>query len=96
MTEVLFPENIGEAVSLLADHEDARPISGGATLVAMRNAGLVEVSHLVSLDRIAGLSGIEVHQRDPSFPLMTHLALSHTWCRGGAFGECMGEPNSRL
>ncbi|WP_428929478.1 FAD binding domain-containing protein [Marinibacterium sp. SX1] len=60
MTEVLFPENIGEAVSLLADHEDARPISGGATLVAMRNAGLVEVSHLVSLDRIAGLSGIEV------------------------------------
>lgn len=60
MTEVLFPDSIEQAVALLAAHEDARPISGGATLVAMRNAGLVDASHLVSLDRIAGLGGIEM------------------------------------
>ena len=58
MTELLFPTTVEEAVALLATHEEARPIAGGATLVAMRNAGLVESTHLVSLDRIAGLAGI--------------------------------------
>lgn len=59
MTQVLFPETLDQAVALLADHPEARPIAGGATLVAMRNAGLVDSSHLISLDRIAGLRGIE-------------------------------------
>lgn len=59
MTQVLFPDTLDQAVALLAEHEGARPIAGGATLVAMRNAGLVDSTHLVSLDRIAGLRGIE-------------------------------------
>lgn len=58
MTQVLFPGTLEQAVAMLAEHEEARPIAGGATLVAMRNAGLVESSHLVSLDRIPGLRGI--------------------------------------
>lgn len=58
MTAVLFPETVAAALALLADHPEARPLAGGATLIAMRNAGLVEPSHLVSLDRIAGLGGI--------------------------------------
>ena len=58
MTEVLSPETVEDAVALLAKHEDAMPLSGGATLIAMRNASLVEPTHLVSLDRIAALRGI--------------------------------------
>lgn len=55
---VLKPTTIDEAVAMLAADDGARPLSGGATLVAMRNAGLIDVSALVSLDRIPGLAGI--------------------------------------
>ena len=48
------PETVAEALRLLSS-EDARPISGGATLVAMMNASLAEPSTLVSLARIAEL-----------------------------------------
>lgn len=59
MTEVLSPETVDEAVALLAEYDEAMPLSGGATLIAMRNAALVEPSHLVSLDRIVDLRGIK-------------------------------------
>ena len=52
------PATVDEAVSLLAD-EDARCLAGGATLVAMMNAQLVEPSALVSLRRIDALKAIE-------------------------------------
>jgi len=56
--DLLLPQTIEEAVGLLVRHEGARCISGGATLVAMMNAGLVEPTALVSLRQIPGLSGI--------------------------------------
>jgi carbon-monoxide dehydrogenase medium subunit len=53
---VLTPTTVEEAVSLLArEGENARPLSGGATLVAMMNAKLAEPSCLVSLSRIPAL-----------------------------------------
>ena len=52
------PTTISEAVSLLGEHPDARCISGGATLVAMMNADLVDVPALVSLRRIPDLAGV--------------------------------------
>ncbi len=52
------PATIEEAAALLAADEDARPLAGGATLVAMMNAELVEPTALVSLRRIAALDGI--------------------------------------
>ncbi|GAB4179518.1 MAG: glyceraldehyde dehydrogenase subunit beta [Wenzhouxiangellaceae bacterium] len=52
------PTHIEEAVSLLAGNPGARCISGGATLVAMMNAELVEVPALVSLRKISRLRGI--------------------------------------
>lgn len=58
MSFLVVPQSIDEAVAFLAEHEGARPISGGATLVAMKNAGLVEASHFVSLERIGVLHGI--------------------------------------
>ncbi len=49
---LLSPTTIEEAVSLLASHEGARCISGGATLVAMMNAGLVRPEILINLEKI--------------------------------------------
>ncbi len=49
-----------EALDLLAAIPGARPLSGGASLVAMMNAGLVEPAALVSLTRIPELRGIRV------------------------------------
>ncbi len=58
-TEFLRPRSIDEAVAMLAAHEDARPLAGGATLVAMLNAGLVEPSAIISLSGIEELRGIQ-------------------------------------
>lgn len=53
------PETVDEAIRLLAADPEARCLAGGATLVAMMNAGLVEPTRLISLRRVAGLDGIE-------------------------------------
>jgi aerobic carbon-monoxide dehydrogenase medium subunit len=58
---VLFrPRTLAEALEILADNSDARPLAGGASLVAMMNAGLIKPGVLVSLARIPELSGIRV------------------------------------
>lgn len=54
----MAPASVEEAVALLAANPEARALSGGATLVAMKNAGLIDVSGFVSLARIPGLRGI--------------------------------------
>jgi carbon-monoxide dehydrogenase medium subunit len=58
VTELAFhrPTTIGEAVALLAADADARPLAGGATLVAMMNADLVRPSALVALRHVAALT----------------------------------------
>jgi carbon-monoxide dehydrogenase medium subunit len=54
------PTSVAEAVSLLTQHDGAHCLAGGATLVAMMNAGLVEPSGLVSLADLRDLTGITV------------------------------------
>lgn len=56
--EFLRPRSVEEALRHLSEHEDARPLAGGATLVAMLNAGLVEPDAIVSLSAIEELRGI--------------------------------------
>lgn len=53
------PTDLDGALRLLANSEEARPLAGGASLVAMMNARLVEPGALVSLAGIPGLAGIE-------------------------------------
>jgi len=53
------PTTVEEAVHLLGAHEDACCMAGGATLVAMMNAELVEPGALISLRAIDTLRGIE-------------------------------------
>jgi carbon-monoxide dehydrogenase medium subunit len=53
------PATIDAAAALLAADGEARCLAGGATLVAMMNARLVEPSALVSLRHIDEMRGIE-------------------------------------
>jgi aerobic carbon-monoxide dehydrogenase medium subunit len=52
------PETLDEAITALASADDARCLAGGATLVAMLNAELVDPEVLVGLRRIHALRGI--------------------------------------
>ncbi len=56
--EFFRPTSVAEALSLLAQHDGARCLAGGATLVAMMNAGLVEPAGLISLADLHELSVI--------------------------------------
>jgi aerobic carbon-monoxide dehydrogenase medium subunit len=60
MTEAAFfrPESVAAAIALLQQYEGARPLAGGATLVAMLNARLVEPPALISLAGIPGIAGV--------------------------------------
>ena len=46
------PRSVDEALALLAEDRDARALAGGASLVAMMNAGLINASALVSLKAV--------------------------------------------
>lgn len=52
------PSSVEEALALLAQDPEAKLMSGGATLVAMMNARVLEPRALVSLSRIAEIKGI--------------------------------------
>jgi aerobic carbon-monoxide dehydrogenase medium subunit len=57
-SSIRHPTTVEEAVALLAADADAKCLAGGATLVAMMNADLVEISDLISLRDVAGLKGV--------------------------------------
>jgi carbon-monoxide dehydrogenase medium subunit len=53
------PTTVDEVIRILSEEEDARCLAGGATLVAMMNADLVDPSVLVSLRKVKALGGIQ-------------------------------------
>ena len=57
---MLWPRTVDEATAWLAEDPDARPLAGGATLVAMMNARVIEPHCLVNLSRIDELRGVRV------------------------------------
>jgi len=54
------PDTLDEALELLAQDEDAKPLAGGQSLVPMLNFRLARPSALVDLSAIDGLAGIQV------------------------------------
>ena len=54
------PKTVEEAVALLDSDPDAKLLAGGATLVAMMNARVVEPQALISLSSIDEIKGISV------------------------------------
>jgi carbon-monoxide dehydrogenase medium subunit len=53
------PETLDQAVALLAEHEDAKVLAGGQSLLPLLNFRLAAPSLLVDLRRVASLDGIE-------------------------------------
>jgi aerobic carbon-monoxide dehydrogenase medium subunit len=56
------PTTLGEAVQLLAAHDDAKALAGGQSLVPMLAFRLVQPALLVDLRKLADLRGIAVAQ----------------------------------
>ena len=53
------PVSVDEVVTLLSEDEDAKCVAGGASLVAMMNARLLEPTGLISLRRVDEIRTIE-------------------------------------
>jgi len=54
------PESVADVVALLAEHGDeAKPLAGGQSLVPMLALRLTRFEHLVDLNRVAELRGVE-------------------------------------
>ena len=52
------PRSIADAVALLGQHENARLLAGGQSLMPMLNFRYVMPDHLIDLNRVPGLAGI--------------------------------------
>ncbi|NPT36450.1 FAD binding domain-containing protein [Paraburkholderia xenovorans] len=59
-TTYLRAASLDEAVAWLREHEEARPLSGGMTLIPTLKQRLAAPSHLVDLTRIDALRGVSV------------------------------------
>ena len=57
---MLWPRTVDEATAWLTEDPEAKALAGGATLVAMMNARVVEPHCLVNLSRIDELRGIRI------------------------------------
>jgi carbon-monoxide dehydrogenase medium subunit len=55
-----LPETVDQATALLAQDPEAKLMAGGATLVAMLNARVIEPAALISLSAIPEIQGISV------------------------------------
>jgi carbon-monoxide dehydrogenase medium subunit len=65
------PTTIPEAVELLGRLDNALPLAGGQSLMPMLNFRVVAPDHLVDLNRIAALAGIEIAGGVGRFGAMT-------------------------
>lgn len=52
------PSSLADALAVLSEHDEARPLSGGMTLVPTLKQRLAAPSHLVDLSRLPELQGI--------------------------------------
>ena len=84
------PSSVSEAVSLLASLDNARVLAGGQSLLPMLNMRFATPDHVIDINRIPELAGINVHddevvigamtrQRDIEFSaeIKVHLPLMH-------------------
>lgn len=53
------PRSLPEALAILEQHPEARPLAGGQSLMPALNARQAEAPHLLDLNRLEGLDGIE-------------------------------------
>ncbi|MGE4241254.1 FAD binding domain-containing protein [Ramlibacter sp.] len=52
------PRTLDQALALLAEHENAKVLAGGQSLMPMLNFRVVQPDHLVDINRVEGLAGV--------------------------------------
>jgi aerobic carbon-monoxide dehydrogenase medium subunit len=57
------PKSLDEALDLLANNDNARPLAGGQSLIPMMNFRLVEPEHLIDLSFIPELATLKIDQK---------------------------------
>jgi len=65
------PTTIEEAAELIGRLDNAMPLAGGQSLMPMLNFRVVAPDHLIDLNRVAGLSYIEIKDGSGRFGAMT-------------------------
>ncbi|OZI66732.1 FAD binding domain-containing protein [Bordetella genomosp. 11] len=65
------PRTIDDAVGLVGRLENARPLAGGQSLMAMINMRFVQPDHIIDLNRVEGLAGIAESAEEISIGAMT-------------------------
>ena len=63
--------SVGEALSLLAQHDEAKLLAGGHSLIPMMKLRMADVAHLVDLQDIGELRGVSVNGGKVSIGAMT-------------------------
>ncbi len=53
------PASVDDVVALLAEHEDVKLLAGGQSLMPMLNMRFVVPDHVIDLNGVAGISGID-------------------------------------
>jgi carbon-monoxide dehydrogenase medium subunit len=61
--EYLEPRTVNEACQFLKQHEEAKVLAGGASLVVLQKNNFIRPSHLVNLKTIPGLDKIEQDEK---------------------------------
>lgn len=73
------PETVADVVSLLAEHgDDAKPLAGGQSLVPMLAMRLTRFEHIVDLNRVDELFGVESDNGGVRIGAMTRQAAVET------------------
>lgn len=65
------PATLAEASEILARHENARVLAGGQSLIPMMNFRYVTPDHLIDLNKVSGLAGINIAGDTLRFGAMT-------------------------
>jgi carbon-monoxide dehydrogenase medium subunit len=77
--EYYQPATLEEALTLLARHQDAKPLAGGQSLIPAMNFRLATPTGLVDLGRLEALRGITVNDRHGLSigAMATHATVEH-------------------
>jgi len=78
-------ETLEDAIRLLGEHDEAKPLAGGQSLLPMMKLRLAEIPHIVDIGRIESLAGID--QVDGAVrigALVTHAGLTDSGTVRGA------------
>jgi carbon-monoxide dehydrogenase medium subunit len=72
------PDSLGEALAVLAEHEEAKVVAGGQSLLPMMALRLARPEHLVDISRLEELSSIREHRDGVAIG----AAVTHTTAEG--------------